>query len=236
VSAAPLVILVHGFLRTGASMWPLARALRTEGFDARPVTLRGHEQGLRELGEQLGHKVERLRREHDEVHFVTHSMGGLVVRHLLSRRPPRGTGRVVMIAPPNQGSRYAEVLHDDVLSLPWGRFDPVRKFLPGERGDCLDAGVPEAEVGIIAGGPRSGWTRGLPWSIVARLRGRPIDLGADGEHDGTVRIDECHLPGARDFAVLPYTHTGILMRRECRDLCLSFLRTGSFQPASRGES
>ncbi len=229
----PLVILVHGFLRTGLSMWPMASALGAAGFDARPVTLLGVSQGLSQMADQLLDRVQRLAVGRETVHFVTHSMGGPVVRNLLSRHEVPGRSRIVMIAPPNQGSRYAQVLHDDVLRLPWGRWDPVRKFLPGERGDCAGAGDPDAEFGIIAGAPMVGWARGLPWSVVARMRGRSIDLGADGEHDGTVRLDETLLPGAADYVVLPYGHSGILMRRETMDLCVRFLRTGRFGPKGR---
>ena len=83
----------------------------------------------------------------------------------------------------------------------------------GENGKCADAGIPECEFGILAGG--AGWTVGM----------NPI---VPGDNDLTVSVEATRLPGARDFAVLPYPHPVIqMMPRTCRYV-ENFLRTGEF--------
>lgn len=228
----PIVVLVHGFFRTGASMWPMAVALRRAGFQPRPVTLWALNESIPTLADRLEHRLRTAllkgRAADQAVHFVTHSMGGPVVRSLLSRHEVPGAHRVVMLAPPMRGSALARHIHDDVLSLPWGSFDPARKFLPGERGDCEGAGEPRAEVGILAGASGRTFLAGAPWSWMGALKGRPFDLGSGDEHDGKVRVDEARWEGARDFRVVPYGHNLIMMNGEVTELCVRFLRTGRF--------
>jgi hypothetical protein len=140
---------------------------------------------------------------------------------MLARHHVPGLNRVVMLAPPNRGARFAEHMYDRVLKLPWGDFDPLRKLLPGERGDCAGAGDPDAEIGIIAGAPDK--PSGFPWNMAAE---NPLDR--DGAHDGKVTVDEARLELAQDFLVLPYGHTWIMAWPQVIDQADAFLRTGRF--------
>ena len=210
----PLVFLVHGFLRTGASMIPMAMGLRREGFATELVTQANLHRDipalaglLRSRVEVVRDRVEKATGTRPDAHFVTHSMGGIVVRWLLAHHEISGPNRVVMLAPPNQGSRKAAFWRDDVLRLPWGAFDPLGKLLPGERGQCATAGDPDAEFGVIAG-----------------VRG-----ARDG--DGTVDVSEARWEHARDFLVVPSGHTFIMARPRVIDATVSFLRTGQFAPS-----
>ena len=226
---APLVFLVHGFLRTGASMLPMAAGLRARGYRSSVVTQINLHREIPDLADSLFERVEGVRGRHEArtglrpaAHFVTHSMGGIVVRSMLSRREVDGPNRCVLLAPPNKGSRLADHMRDR-LGFPWGAFDPLAKLLPGERGQCQNSGDPDAVVGIVVGTAATGFTP--PW----RTLGGGFRLAADGEHDGTVAVDEAHLDSAADFARVPYAHSLMMLRRPVIDLTARFLRDGRFE-------
>lgn len=213
-----LVFLVHGFLRTGASMVPMAVGLRRHGFAPRVVTQINLHRDIPTLADSLYGRVERVRDrieretgERPDAHFVTHSMGGIVVRSMLSRHEITGPNHVVQLAPPNQGSRVAARWRDEILRFPWGRFDPLHKLLPGTRGQCATAGDPDAIFGVIAG----------------------VNPGA--KDDGKVYVDETRYEHADDFIVVPYGHTFIMARPRVVEQTVAFLRTGRFLPEDVAE-
>jgi pimeloyl-ACP methyl ester carboxylesterase len=145
-----LVVLVHGMGRTAGSMRPMARALEAEGFEVLNVGYSSTCCEVPQLGAQLRDSVlARVTARHTAVHFVGHSLGGILIRWVLTRDtlPPR-VGRVVMLAPPNRGSRaadrYAPVvdwLMPPISELRTDSTSTVRT-LPPLRG---------IEVGVIAG-------------------------------------------------------------------------------------
>jgi pimeloyl-ACP methyl ester carboxylesterase len=105
-----LVVLVHGMGRSTLSMRPLARALEGEGYDVLRFGYSSLCCSIPELGAKLERAVrERMTDDVVAVHFVGHSLGNILVRWVLTRDtlPPR-VGRVVMLAPPNQGSSAAD--------------------------------------------------------------------------------------------------------------------------------
>ena len=213
-----LVFLVHGFMRTGASMIPMAVALKKAGYDTRVVTQFNFHRDIPTLADSLFGRVERTRDAVEketgvrpDAHFVTHSMGGIVVRSMLARHEVTGPNRVVMLAPPNQGSRVAARWRDDILKLPWGDFDPLHKLLPGVRGQCATAGDPDAVFGVIAG----------------------VNRGKDD--DGKVHVDETRWEHADGFIVVPYGHTFIMARPRVQAQTLAFLRMGAFLPEDVAE-
>jgi pimeloyl-ACP methyl ester carboxylesterase len=145
-----LVVVVHGLGRTPASMLPLARTLERAGYR---VLVWGYSStccSIAELGAQLDTEL-RSRRLADvqRVHFVGHSLGTVIIRWVLVHGElPAPTGRVVMLAPPNQGSHEA-----DRFARWWGWF---LKPLPELRTDAAStarrlAVPPGVEVGVIAG-------------------------------------------------------------------------------------
>ncbi len=214
----PLVFLVHGFMRTGASMVPMSLGLRREGHQTHVVTQVNLHRDIPALADMLRERVDKARREAanpqgelPDAHFVTHSMGGIVVRSMLNRHEIAGHNRVVMLAPPNQGSRVAAYWYDSVLRFPWGRFDPLRKLLPGTRGQCANAGDPDAEFGVIAG------------------------VHPGRTDDGKVFVEEARWSHARDFLVVPFGHTFIMARPRVITQTSAFLRNGAFEPAAHGE-
>ncbi|MCB9758656.1 MAG: alpha/beta fold hydrolase [Alphaproteobacteria bacterium] len=204
----PVVVCLHGFLRTGASMLPMAYALRRGGYKQfiAPTYL----YQLRRIGQIADELARRLAviadREGSPVDLVTHSYGGLLARAVMPHAPVR---RVVMLAPPNQGAQVAELARQviPVHRLGW---DPLAEVLPGAPA-ALPAGP--AEIGIITGG-------------------RPDTDGynplLDGDNDFTIRVDEARLPNARAFRVVEAHHTVIMANPTVQRLTLAFLRTGAF--------
>ncbi len=219
------------------SMVPMSLGLRRRGFIPRLVSQFNVPVSVPTLADALYDRVGRMRDRaarnleyEPDVHFVTHSMGGIVVRSMLARHEITGPNRVVMLAPPNRGSRFAEHMRDNVLKFPWGKFDPLRKLLPGERGECAGAGDPDAEIGIIAGAPKRAF--GFPWSMGGVAGGAgalSFSLGQTGEHDGKVSVDEARMDRAVDFLVMPHGHTFIMTSPAVIAQCAAFLREGRFE-------
>ena len=231
-----LVVLVHGFLRTGLSMMPMALALRRRGFEVRVVSQFNLAASIPELADSLYDRVEsmrdvveRQRGERPDVHFVTHSLGGIVVRSLLARHEISGPNRVVMLAPPNRGSRLAAHVNDQVFRFPWGDFDPLRKLLPGERGECEGAGDPDAEIGIVAGAPARAFS--FPWALGDYVSGGTFSFSpaASGRHDGKVALDEIEIENAADIVVVERGHTFMMAMPDVVEHCSCFLRNGRFE-------
>lgn len=209
------VILLHGLGRSERSMERLARALAAEGY--RPVNLGypSRDHTIRTLADTLAVELERCCANADPLHFVTHSMGGILVRVWAHEHGADRVGRVVMLSPPNQGSSVAERLPEGLLELIMG---PASVQLGT---DSLSVPVqlppPDFELGIIAGDVSlnplfSSW---LP-----------------GEDDGLVAVESTWIEGADDFLVVPYTHTFIMYRERVMEEVVRFLETGRFSEAN----
>ena len=210
---AETVVLVHGLMRTSASMVLLRSRLEKAGFRVISFGYPSRSEPVDRLVERLAAEVEACCAGRPEkVHFVTHSMGGIVVWRYLASARPENTGRVVMLSPPARGS---EVI-DAFSALPL-----LRSFL-GPAGSSLGTGgshVPatlggvDFELGIIAGdrslNPLGSW----------------IIPGAD---DGKVAVERARVQGAADFLVLPATHTFIMNRRDVAEETVRFLKEGRF--------
>ncbi len=215
------VMLIHGLERTEASLAVLQVRLARAGFDVHTVDYPSGDAPMEDHVETLATAVADCCIEADQLHFVSHSLGGLVVRSYLGRAeetelslPP---GRAVMLAPPNQGSQVADALVETELGT-W-YLGPTGSLL-GTHPTNLPATlpIPTREVGIIAG------SRSL----------NPIgSLLIPGPDDGAVGIKEVQLPGAK-LIVVPRTHTFIMNSRWVADATIRFLLTGSFEPINPG--
>ncbi|MBT3369718.1 MAG: alpha/beta fold hydrolase [Rhodospirillaceae bacterium] len=211
------VVLLHGLGRSCASVARLQSGLEEMGFAAlcwsypsRRRRLAGHIEAFREW----------LRRQAfaGPVHFVGHSLGGIIIRGALADTPPVAIGRIVMIASPNQGA--------GVVSR-FGRWPFSRAIfgLPlqdlGEKSPALmSLGVPEAEIGIIAG-----LRHFHPLNAISYVN---LFHRAGHQHDGTVELANTQLEGATDSIAIDAHHTFICDHDEVIAQTGAFLRNGQF--------
>jgi triacylglycerol lipase len=209
------VILIHGLGRTAASMAILGSRLEDAGYRVVRFGYPSTSEPIDTLVAELQAEVERCCRvETETVHFVTHSMGGVLVRAYLAGQPPAHRGRVVMLSPPSHGSEIVDTFAST----------PLLRSLLGPAGSQLGTGASgiaqrlppiRFNLGIMTGdrslNPLSSWL--IP-----------------GPDDGKVGVDRARLAGAADFLVLPATHTFIMNRRDVADEAIHFLQEGRFRP------
>ena len=213
-----LVLLVHGVFRSKDSFGPMARALRRAGYDAQAVNYPSTRRSLESHAEQIERILDRA--EHfDQVSFVCHSMGGIVIRMLLGQanawRQHLSPKRLVMIATPNQGSEIAETFASfPVFEITAG--PSVRQL---HRDQIQAVPIPNIPFGTIAGssGRSTGYNPLLP-----------------GDDDLTVTVASTTLEGAEDELIVPAMHTFIMSKPEVIAATLHYLQTGRFLPAENG--
>lgn len=212
-TAGQTVILLHGLMRSSWSMRPLARRLAREGFAVRNVGYPSWRLDPERLLAWLDAELDSCRSAPaGSVHFVTHSLGGIVLRAWLARAPLDALGRVVMLAPPNAGSEVVDRIAASRLRRVLG---PTGQALGTGQGAWPGALPPAGyEVGIVAG------TRSINPLFSALL---------SGENDGAVTVANTRLAGATGFVTVPANHTFIMRNRHVHDQVVSFLRTGHFQ-------
>ena len=210
---APRVIVVHGLGRTSASMVVLATRLERAGFDVVRFDYPSRSEPMEALVDLLGEAISACcAEERTRTHFVTHSMGGVLVRSYLAQRPEPHRGRVVMLSPPSQGSEIVDAFAES----------PMLRSLLGPAGSTLGTdptalahrlGPVRFRLGIITGdrslNPIASWI--IP-----------------GPDDGKVAVARARLDGA-SFLVLPATHTFIMNRGDVAAEIVHFLNHGRFQ-------
>jgi pimeloyl-ACP methyl ester carboxylesterase len=152
------------------------------------------------------------------IHFVTHSMGGILVRYYLSRHSVERLGRVVMLSPPNQGSEVADELKD-VSLYEWVNGPAALQLGTGP--DSIPAGLGPVHypAGIITGNRSAFYDAWLTNMI-------------PGEDDGKVSVERAKVEGMADFLVVPHTHTFIMSAPDVIEQTVHFLQHGRFRKAA----
>lgn len=206
------VVLLHGLARGKGSMGRLGKRLSADGFTTISRTYPSTKRSIVELANEVADWIAEQAGD-APISAVTHSMGGVIVRHLHDRRIR--WERIVMLAPPNQGSRLAAALVRN----------PIFRWYYGPAGSELADGskwpAPPAPFGVIAG------TRGLALSNpTSWTMGRRFPPGV--AHDGTVAVEETRLDGMTAFAEVDATHTWIMNDSRVTTLVKQFLRHGTF--------
>jgi triacylglycerol lipase len=211
------VVLLHGLALRSWAMERVAHALRADGFRVVNLTYPSRTMPIERLAHEWLPAQLRAAQlpETARVHFVTHSMGGIIVRLLQRYFPEAWHGRVVMIAPPNHGSEIVDHL-DRFSFFRWFTGENGRRL--GTNASSVVAGLgawrPEAgELGIIAGDASSN-------SLFTSWLGGP--------NDGRVAVASTRLAGMTDFVLLHHSHTWLQWRGDTVVQVRAFLRDGRF--------
>ncbi len=211
------VILLHGLGRTRWSFWRVEQVLRHDGYQVVNLTYPSREHAVEDLVQDYLAPLIAAQGGAPRLHFVTHSMGGILLRCYLRDHRVPNLGRVVMLAPPNAGSEVTDHLKSTwpyrTVNGPAGQ-QLGTAGLPGKLGPW-PAGA--GELGIIAGDRSfnplfSSW---LP-----------------GPSDGKVTVASTRLGGMKDFVVLHHTHTWLAWRSEVIARIRGFLQSGAFPGAT----
>lgn len=208
-----VAVVLHGLARDSGSMRKLGRRLEAGGYRVANLDYPSTRASLEGLVEGLDRDLARCCADAPRLHFVTYSLGGILVRAYLADQTPANLGRVVMIAPPNRGSEWADRLGGNTAFEK--AYGPVGSKL-GTDPDSLPnrLGPPNFEFGVIAGN--------------APLNPAGAAL-IPGDDDGTVSVENTKLPGMSDFIALPHSHTFIMNAPDVAIATLRFLRTGRFR-------
>jgi pimeloyl-ACP methyl ester carboxylesterase len=213
----PLVVLLHGLARGHGSMARLGKALRTHGFETQSRTYPSRQHSISYLASEIADWIVEAAGERP-VCAVTHSMGGVIVRHLHDARIR--WDRIVMLAPPNRGSQLAAALVKN----------PVFAWYYGPAGAELADGAhwpqPPAPFAVIAGTRGFALSNVTSWTVGRRF-------AAETKHDGTVAVAETILEGMAAFAEVDATHTWIMNDLRVQELVVQYLRTGAFGDVRR---
>ena len=211
------VVLLHGIGRTHRWLWKLERASQREGFATLNLDYASRKKSLDCLAADIDGPIRQFAAEtYGPLHFVGHSMGGLVARVYIAKYRPAQLGRVVMLGTPNGGSEIADHLHDLALYLAY--YGPAGQQLTTRPDSALSSLLPlDYEVGIVAG------NRSI--APVSSLFKMPTP------NDTMVSVASTGLDGMADHVVVKASHAGLPYHTRAIDQTIAFLREGRFDHA-----
>lgn len=212
------VVLLHGLGRSAWSMFRLEHELSKRGYLVYNKSYPSRDYPIEELA---GRAIEPALKwsqlkSVSRLHFVTHSLGGILVRYYMQSKQIDGLGRIVMLSPPNRGSVVADML----LKMKFYRkFSGPVGFQLGTHKDSLPNSLTpiNAEIGVIAGTQSSD-----PW----------FSAFISEPSDGKVTVNNTRLDEMRDFIVVRHGHTYIMNSRQVLEQIGCFLAEGKFLPGT----
>lgn len=209
------VVLLHGLARSASSMDDMEQSLQQAGYRVCNIEYPSRKHAVAELAREfVAPRIDDCVPDSGQaINFVTHSLGGIIVRELADDGLVREIGRVVMLGPPNQGSEVVDALSD------WYLFKVINGPAGGELGTSESSvpvrlGPANFEVGVIAGSKTINWINSL---IIP------------GEDDGKVSVEHAKLEGMKDFVVVDVTHPFMMVDNEVINQALRFLSSGCFE-------
>ena len=218
-SSGDYVVLLHGLGRTSKSMWLLERKLANRGFSVVNLDYPSRKYSVERLSGYLRNMIHSLcTDEKKKIHFVTHSLGGIVLRCYLKENQVKNIGRIVMLSPPNQGSELVDNFEENI-------FFKIAAGPSGKQLGTKSSNIPNTigsvnfDLGIIAGNRSTN-------SIYSRL--------IPGADDGKVSVNRSKVKGMTDFLIVEHTHTFIMNSSEVIKQVIHFLEKGRFDGDDKG--
>jgi pimeloyl-ACP methyl ester carboxylesterase len=210
--SAEQVILLHGLGRQGSAMFLLQKRIREAGYEAHSIEYASLQEPPEVILEKVGEQIALLCKDDSRpVHFVGHSLGGLVVRAYLDQKPLINLGRVVLLGTPSQGSELVDIYGDSWLLTILG---PTAREL-GTDDDSFPnrIGPPYYPLGIIAG------TSSF----------NPLtDDHLPGPDDGLVSVKSTKIDGMTDFLLVDTSHSMMRYKETVARETIHFLKEGHF--------
>ncbi|EOQ89874.1 alpha/beta hydrolase family protein [Leptospira yanagawae serovar Saopaulo str. Sao Paulo = ATCC 700523] len=206
------VVLIHGFLRSSNHLKNLSDFLIENGYYVVSIEYESTSMSISEIADSnLSNFEEHC--QNQKIHFVTHSLGGILLRSYLKKNQIKHLGKIVMLAPPNKGSEVADFLSKfKVFNLILG---PVVSQLKTDQNSYVNSlGLPNFQFGIIMGNvtidPISSYL--IP-----------------GDDDGKVSIENSKLENMNDFLLVERTHNFIVDAPEVKEAILNYFKFGKFK-------
>jgi pimeloyl-ACP methyl ester carboxylesterase len=210
---APGVVLLHGIGRGSRSLRKLEKALQASGFATLNLGYASRKKPLEALAADIHPAVTLFASHCGSIHFVAHSMGGLLTRVYVATYRPAKLGRVVMLGTPNGGSEIADLLKDVAIYRAY--YGPAGLQLLTEQDTVLTSlPPPDYAVGIIAG------IRSIDPIVSTFIVPRP--------NDGCVSVQSSKLANMADHTTVKASHPGLVRNRVAIDQTIAFLREGRF--------
>ena len=201
-------MLVHGLWMNGMDMGLLRKRISKAGYP----TYRFAYPSMRRCPSDNAHRLQTFAADLDaeRVHYIAHSLGGLIIRHLFHLYPEQPPGNIITMGTPHQPSSAARQL----MKTRAGRLLLGKSISGGLLGEAPPWRDQHHPLGVIAGSLRLGLGMVVP--------------GIPRPSDGTVAVEETRLEGMEDHITLPVSHFGMLLSGRVAEQTLCFLRQGRF--------
>lgn len=205
------VVLLHGLARTSRSMRPIDKFLKREGFSVFNLNYPSRKKPIEELSKFVREQIQSNEEKGIKLDFVTHSMGGIILRYIMKVDPLPNLGRVVMLGPPNQGSEVVDRLSKLKIFKLMG---PASLQLgTSSDGFVNTLGKVDFDLGIIAG-------NGSINPFLSFL--------IPGPDDGKVSVERAKVKGMNDFLVVPCSHSFFMSNLKVQKEILFYFKNGNF--------
>jgi len=202
------VVFVHGIWMKGGVLMPLAERVKPHGYVTHLFSYKSLAKTPAENAAELSEYLQGI--EASEIHLIAHSLGGLVLKHLMHAYKPEKIGKVIMLGTPIAGSEVARRFNQN---------DFTRLFLGRA-----------TKSGLLGDAPR--WQQGKPLAMIAGNRGigagAVLTGGFEDASDGTVRLAETISSEITHRHEVPFSHMGMLYAPEVVKAVLSYLEHGDF--------
>ena len=216
IAIGECVVLLHGLGRTYHSMDKMQEALIQAGYHTVNLDYPSRKKDIKSIAaEEIPIALEQCRRFNpDAVHFVTHSLGGIVTRMAIKQSRPEKLGRVVMLSPPNRGSRVVDHLKERWYYL-WFNGPAGQQLSTAKNSIPNQLGPVDYSVGIITGDRQAFFDKWLSSYI-------------KGPNDGKVSVEHAKVDGMTDFIVVHESHPFIMNSKNVQRKTVHFLKYGTF--------